>query len=75
MRTNCNPPTGETLCPFYAPPTQTCFAVSAGASPGKPQWAARCETIDYDDCPSFLGRTLRSLKAHPFLVQRDFGSK
>lgn len=55
---------GRTLlhcaCPDYDGARQVCLAATTQLIPGRKQQMAYCASDDYDNCPVYLGKALRS---------------
>ncbi len=47
-------------CPEYGGPGQACKAATSLLLPGRRQQVRYCRTCDYDNCPIYLGKALRS---------------
>lgn len=62
-------------CPFDASSPGGCLAAVGEGATRRSLRVARCATEDHDECPTFLARMLRSLRPHPFQLQRDLWGK
>ena len=47
-------------CPFHSAADSRCRAAFSSFAPGSRFRSPRCSSEDYDDCPLFLARALRS---------------
>lgn len=64
----------DTPCPFHRTSPGECLA-AVGSASRRPHRVARCASVDHDECPTFLAKILRSLRPHPFQMQRDLWTK
>jgi hypothetical protein len=49
-------------CPDYDRYRQTCLAATGRLVPSRRQQMRYCATCDYDNCPIYLGKALRSCR-------------
>lgn len=56
-------------CPYYDCSKQLCLAAIGPLVPSRRQQMRYCVTCDYDDCPIYLGKALRS--SRPQGLERD----
>jgi hypothetical protein len=50
----------ERECPYYDCSKQVCLAATGHIVPSRHQQMRYCATCDYDNCPIYLGKALRS---------------
>lgn len=53
-------------CPEYVRCKQICLASTRQMVPGRRQQMRYCATDDYDNCPLYLCKALRSSRSHGF---------